>query len=245
MLQALLRGKLSRDHEQIEDIVTSNVFGVLKYDDPGLTLEFLSRAILSDGRKALDFALLRGGGISIKWEFWPYWSEAGRIECEPDVVLSLEDADGSCIQVLIEAKLNSGKSSLADDGPTPSDQLAREWDNLSVRARTRNAQPLLIYLTSHFSFPRFEIEDSLDEFQRKRGSTAAIAWLSWRELRSILDLFPSNPIRDDLRLLLERMGLTYFEGVFPVTPLEIGWRFHAGKYDWNVAKVDGLDWRFE
>jgi len=130
MLQALLRGKLSRDHEQIEDILTSNVFGLLRYDDPELTLAFLSRATLPDGKRALDSFLLQSAGISIRWEFWPWWpAAAGCSACEPDVVITLESPDRPRIYVLIEAKLNAAKSSLADERPFPSDQLAREWSS--------------------------------------------------------------------------------------------------------------------
>ena len=34
MLQALLNGKLSREQENMEDILTSNVFGLLRYVQP-------------------------------------------------------------------------------------------------------------------------------------------------------------------------------------------------------------------
>jgi hypothetical protein len=44
MLQALLRGKLSREHEEIEDILTSNVFGLLQYCDPSLVVQFFAAA---------------------------------------------------------------------------------------------------------------------------------------------------------------------------------------------------------
>lgn len=49
MLVALLHGKLSREQENIEDILTSNVFGVLKYLPPGTVLiPFLSKASTPD-----------------------------------------------------------------------------------------------------------------------------------------------------------------------------------------------------
>ena len=47
--------------------------------------------------------------------------------------------------ILVEAKYKSGKSSEADDGEKPNDQLAREWDNLSVLARRKDLVPILIY----------------------------------------------------------------------------------------------------
>jgi hypothetical protein len=245
MLQALLRGKLSRDHEQIEDILTSNVFGLLRYDHPEIICDFLGRAILHDGCKALDAAALHAGGISISWEFWPWWSEAGCIACEPDVAITLENQDRHRIYLLIEAKLHAGKSSLSDQNPLPFDQLAREWDNLVSRAQAKNSKPVLIYMTSHFCIPRSEIADSINEVRFKRGSEATIAWLSWRELPNVLDKYAMTSLRSDLRLLLERMGLTYFDGIMPVRPPEIDWRFQAGAYDWSVAHSGSLGWGFK
>ena len=244
MLQAILRGKLSRDHEQIEDILTSNVFGLLRYEDHRIVLEWLGRARLVDGRGALDCALLPIDQISIAWEFWPSWSEEGCVACEPDVVLTVSVPGKPPMHVLIEAKLNSGKSSQADDGYAPADQLAREWDNLVARSRADGARLVLIYLTSHFSLPRSEIEASTREFRSKRGADPVIAWLSWRELSTILDRHPQGLIRRDLALLLERMGLTYFEGVAPLPPEKIRWRFDAGSYKWSIDDATDPNWRF-
>lgn len=244
MLQAILRGKLSRDHEQIEDILTSNVFGLLRYEDPRLILEWLGRAIMVDGRGALDYPLLPSEQISIAWEFWPYWSEEGCNACEPDVVITVRVTGESPIHVLIEAKLNAGKSSRADDGYAPADQLAREWDNFVARSRAEGARLVLIYLTSHFSLPRSEIEASISEFRSKRGADPVIAWLSWRELSTILARSSQGLIRRDLVLLLKRMGLTFYEGVASVPHEKIRWRFDAGGYKWSIDKVAAPNWRF-
>ena len=46
MIEALLRGKLSREQENMEDVLTSNVFGMLQYVAPELGLfPFLARAV--------------------------------------------------------------------------------------------------------------------------------------------------------------------------------------------------------
>src|ERR1039458_2574240 len=121
MLQALLRGKLSRDHEQIEDILTSNVFGLLKYSDPRITLDFLERARLLNGERPWDRSIFGSSGVSIDWDFWPWWAEARCIGCEPDVVLTLQGQCNVRLLVLIEAKLYAGKSSFAEPEGPPAD----------------------------------------------------------------------------------------------------------------------------
>lgn len=54
MLVALLHGKLSRDQENMEDILTSNVFGVMRYLPPAIALfPFISKASSPEGVKPL------------------------------------------------------------------------------------------------------------------------------------------------------------------------------------------------
>jgi hypothetical protein len=245
LLQALLRGKLSRDHENIEDILTSNVFGLLKYSHPSLIFKVLSQAQFIDGQLAWDnVALISRSDVKVKnWQFWPWWAEIGCRPCEPDVVFRVEIPGLPPTEVLIEAKLNAGKSSDSDDGLQPNDQLAREWDNLRIRAVSSGSRPLLIYLTSHFSMPRAEIEASILEFERKRGTKAEIAWLSWRAIHHTLAASCTDPIQSDLHDLLERMGLTQFHGVARVIPQQIFWRFEARNAVWSV-KPFSLHWRF-
>jgi hypothetical protein len=246
VLQAILRGKLSRDNEQIEDILTSNVFGLLKYSVTAPLLKFLSLARTPDGTVPLERVASYGDKVQINWEFWPYWSIGGCLPCEPDVVLTLRVAGQAPTLVLIEAKLNSGKSRLADDAKVPVDQLAREWDNLLAQAQDIEAQPVLVYLTGHFSMPRFEIRESEQEYIEMRGSCPIIAWLSWRDLLPILRRHQENGILDDLVALLERMDLTYFQGIRPVIPVEFEWRFRRdnARFSWRIGNVPDISWRF-
>ncbi len=244
MLQALLHGKLSREHENIEDILTSLVFGLLKYCNSSLTVRLLSRAQFIDGQPAFDPKLLSRPDVTVSnWCFWPYWAERDCIPCEPDVVFRVAIPGHEPTEVLVEAKLNAGKSSYSDDGIQPNDQLAREWDNLAIRALSNGARPLLIYLTSHFALPRSEIEISIAEFERKRGTTPAIAWLSWRALHQTLTVGSADPLQNDLHALLERMGLTDFSGVARVNARRISWHFDEWASTWST-KHFYLQWSF-
>ena len=53
----------------------------------------------------------------VHYSFWPWLKLAGRIPCEPDVVLGLETEDSQVHLILVEAKYYYGLSSEEDDRP--------------------------------------------------------------------------------------------------------------------------------
>ncbi|MGD0783714.1 MAG: hypothetical protein ABSA30_12725, partial [Candidatus Aminicenantales bacterium] len=188
MIQALLHHKLTDKQENMEDILTSNVFGLLKYARPECGLfRFLARAQTLDGHFPLADLVARGDTqpARVEYEFWPGWMTENCEPCQPDVVVNICSA--SRLVVCIEAKYWSGKSSLAaedkdddedegdlgDDagadfdeggnGRRPSDQLAKEWSHLVARATKLDARPVLIYLTADLSCPRDELRDSIKD----------------------------------------------------------------------------------
>ena len=124
MLAALIKGKLSREQENMEDILTSNVFGLIKYLPPSEALiPFLKQAEDPEGCRPFEDL---SSGVVVEFEFWPMIEEAGCKRCEPDLILRIRDDNGLRL-VFVEAKYLSGKSSEEDFSFTePCDQLARE-----------------------------------------------------------------------------------------------------------------------
>jgi hypothetical protein len=103
-----------------------------------------------------------------EYRFWPWLRNSQTAGCEPDVVLLLEDGERRRILIGIEAKYRSGKSSRATEEGAPTDQLAREWLALRAEARSVGADRFhLVYLTADFGMPREDIDESLDELDRK------------------------------------------------------------------------------
>jgi len=250
MLMAILRGKLSREQENMEDVLTSNVFGLLRYLAPeeGL-LPFLQQAKSSDGEKPFEDLT---SVDSVGYEFWRWYEEGDCIGCEPDVVLRMDEPSGRKWIVLIEAKYRSGKSSEADDAlEDPYDQLAREWDNLTHIAEHEHAVSLLIYLTADIGCPREDIEKSKDEYESKRSGLPQhrpfrCAWLSWRHLIPALEK-STGPIVEDLRALNGRLGLIFFGGISPIEHIgPITWQFKESKatFHWHVLEDTDISWRF-
>jgi hypothetical protein len=266
MLSALLNGKLSREQENMEDILTSTVFDVLKYlpPDQGI-LPFLARASSPDGKQR-PFADAGIAGAQVDYSFWPTYRAENCNPCEPDLCLQVRLPAGIVKLVFVEAKYLSGKSSEDDDGDDiiqerrapPADQLAREWQNLASVAREQRAEPVLIYLTAGVGCPREDIEASRVSVNRVKQSFNCL-WLSWRHLHEITSQSSCLQLRE-LNRLLERLNLVFFRGIqFKVMP-EIDWRFFSevrersrmaknvqyssSTFDFSFAPVSAIKWRF-
>ena len=173
MLQAMIHGKLTREGEGLEDLLTSNIFGLMKYlPSEAALLPFLSLA--KDPLRDHSLASWLKGTLKVEsFRFWPTLAHPKCFGCEPDVDIVFLHDDGTKAWILIEAKYRSGKSSEAiEDTERPNDQLAREFDNLrsisEQRGITRHA---LVYLTTDYTCPQKELQESADEYERKRGSS--------------------------------------------------------------------------
>jgi len=241
MLQAMLNGKLTRDEVGMEDLLTSNVFGLLKYAPPGVGLfPWLSLAHYPLTGQRL--ATWLGPGTQVEaMEFWPQMAEPDCTPCEPDVSIILHHADGSRTWLLVEAKFRSGKSSFASDGETPpNDQLAREYDNLVKAAARRGVQRCaVLFVTVDITCPVEELQASAAEFQAKRQGQAQLFWLSWRALPDILSTAtPCSVMLQDLRDLLLQLDLTMYRRLRLPMPLVTAWRFQRKQRGWRwAAKV--------
>lgn len=243
MLAAQLHGKLTRKEEDLEDLLTSNVFGSMQYIAPedGLIL-LLSSAEIFD----CSFPL-KGLQISEapKYEFWQWLQGHKCIGCEPDLLIHLKQDNDKKIIILVEAKYKSGKSSEADESEFLMDQLAREWCNLICFAKYSNAIPFLLYITADFSYPKKEIEDAQKEILRKGYNEMNICWISWRKLPKILPT-QKHLILKDLVQVLQRQGLTFFEGI--LIPEDIGsieWTFQTGlNLNWSLYIIFDIKWKF-
>jgi hypothetical protein len=249
MLEALLRGKLTRNEEDLEDLLTSNIFGSVKYVSKEFGLiPILSHAEREDG--STPFKQIAQVS-DVKYEFWPLLKEKECYPCEPDILLKIYFENGEKLFIIIEAKYKSGKSSWADQSEKPYDQLAREWDNLVSLAKRKKAKPYILYVTAHTKFPNQDVESAAAEYIKKRSAKEQIeiAWISWRKLPKIFDNSPFEIIRDAVEIL-RRLGLTFFEGFPTIFPKEIGWTFAFPGRDkildlnW-IFTIDKIYWRYD
>jgi len=238
MLAAQLRGKLKRKEEDLEDLLTSNVFGSFKYinHEKGL-IPLLHAAEDSNGSNPLRNLT----NISeVTYEFWPPLKDGNGNNCEPDVLIRLTHETKNKTIILVEAKYKSGKSSEADDGSEPNDQLAREWDILTTIEKNSTLLYLL-YITADISFPNEDIEESQFEFGEKRNGRINIVWISWRKIPTILTM--NEPILNDLIKILSKQGLIFFEGIKIPNIIRIPWTYNKNTFNWKLNSPE-FKWRF-
>ena len=248
MLQAVLNGKLSPKQQNMEDVLTSCVFGVFRYDESNQAIgRFLQAA---RGECATDLPFYGLQIQSIDYDFWPNWDQEGFRSCEPDVVLTLDTVDGEKLLILVEVKYRSGKSTYAtDDADAPTDQLAKEWDNLRVIGADKKRKPVLLYVTSDLIFPKTDIDDGATDFNKLRMTASktdpfACYWISWRSLYQMF-AGSEDPLGKDLAQFARKLDFLEFDG-FSEIERSVGfcWRYRP-TYEWESLTMRTNDWRYE
>ncbi len=265
MTIAEIRGKISDTginlSERMEDLLTSDIFGCMRYLPPEkVLLPFLHTAYSLHG----NIFTIPDGIIKIHYSFWPWLKLPGCIPCEPDVVLGLE-TEGCAVHVaLVEAKYYSGLSSEEGESSEPNDQLARELDNLDAvspldlgwKPEVNIVSRTLLFVTQDMGIPRSLLAQSLAEYKRKRNREGDIFWVSWRFLPFILEQnlekesSPGNiAVLQDMLSLLFRKELTVFRGVEPVTEyfaLPEFYQVSPKRYSWpDMSGSMEVDYEFE
>ena len=265
MTVAEIHGKISETgtslSERMEDLLTSDIFGCMRYlPTQNALIPFLQTACSLHG----NILIIPGKVLRVHWSFWPWLKLAGRIPCEPDVILGLETEENHMHLILIEAKYYSGLSSEEDERAEPNDQLARELDNLDAvscatlgwRTHLEIASRALLFITQDMGIPRDLLVKSLSEYTRKRNKEGDIYWTSWRFLPSILErslqketIQENKAVLEDMFTLLLRKGLIMFGGVEPVAEyftLPEFYGFTPTKYSWpDIPEPLYIDYEFE
>jgi len=243
----MLHGKLTRHEEGMEDLLTSNVFGLLKYVPCDVAL----LPFLSEARDPISGAHLRewlsDAEYVKEWQFWPTLTVEGCDVCEPDVLITLSNRDGSKTCILVEAKYRHGKSPRAtQSADRPRDQLAHEYDNLRAFARKESIERyFVVYLTAHVSCRTEEIRESLAAYPQGEAGRPWLFWVSWRHLTDVLagEEPQTHAIARDLRGLLLHMDLTMFRRLRHRQLRRPEWEFVRAPRVWSwVAEL--AHWSF-
>jgi len=227
MLQAELHGKLP-EIERMEDVLTSNIFGMIKYMPPSVGIfNILSCAKdYSKDRKPL-IDNLKNQNLNfqdydhVDFLFWENSSEHG----EPDIILIMKSSKQTLddLMLCIEVKYFSPKSRFGDQ-----DQLMDYFlslNNPNARRTYKNKKISrfegkfvgLIYLT-HFS-QYTSVRDSLKEIYKKESINYEhkLFELRWHDIARILTTLKcktkyEEDIVKDLVLLLQKKNLLDFSG---------------------------------
>jgi len=250
MLQALLHSKLNRDLQRspfdIEDLLTSTIFGSCYYVNfkEGL-LPFLSQCFGNNCSKGLpqkqELSNILSDVVDVKYEFWPNWNSTStdfsisnnHENCElkggqPELLLKLIHNNDRESWLLIEAKLGSGKSSVPTLEGAVTDQLGKYWLLLLEKTKVKDCiKPLgILYVTKGVDFPFYEFEETQDELKNKGYPPAKLFWVSWRHFANCK--FTEPIMRDVVYLLRERWHL-----------------YHVEMENWPKLNTDTLEWIFD
>ena len=208
MFAAELGGKLPAGVRQLEDILTSYVFGFLRYSARSVYLsgflnEVIGLEVTDDQARAAEF------------RFWPTLPD----RTEPDVVLVV----GS-YYVLFEAKLFAP----FDPGnETRLPQLVREANAGLADASRDGKSFVFVAVTNDSCFPR-------DRFAAIGGTSQSILWVNWQSisqmiLRVLEEQGPAAPDHEFARDLVELLDARHLRGYrgfqeipLPTLPLQRG-----------------------
>ena len=245
----MLEGKLSREEEDMEDLLTSNVFGALSYVDPekGLALFLANSEDINGNPPPIKLKNI----LNVEYSFWPRAAEEGCMGCEPNVQVKIQLSEGKKIILFVESKYFSDKSSEADSQEkAPSDQLAKEYDNLQGLSTRENAEPVFLFATADLSFPKQSFIDSNNDYTRHKGKSMEMYWISWRKLPTIFsDRRPDNLKRDilsDLVQVLKKQGLIFYEGITVPRGCQPIWSFKATvSWNWSIFQAVSLSWKYQ
>jgi hypothetical protein len=250
LLQALLKGKLTRKEENLEDLLTSNVFGAIEYVPFEDGLSPLLKHCVNKRDEPLFAETPKVK--EVHYQFWPWLNEVKNSECEPDVLITVVIDNGQKMSILVEAKFHSGKSSEAiqetesnEHSLILNDQLVVEWENLVTLAKRKRSIPVLLYVPADIGFPTKSIEDSCREYKTCRYEDMNIFWISWRKLPNLF-MSSDKKILLDLVGVLKKLSLVSFEKIKCIKPPQVTWTFQkVNEWDWSKYKTPISTWKYQ
>lgn len=226
MIQAVLGGK-SLGYQYTEDILTSTVFGTIKYLKPdAILIPFIESAFLYDENRTTLWQKLKSVGIELRcyqeveYVFWAWNQKFG----EPDLILIFKNHihGEDDFLLVVEAKFKSGKS-----GTDENDQLARYFEAISYDINNFSESSVsafngkkgyIVYLTESEAYS--DILASTQIIQSKYNEVKEnVFHLRWHQLYKTLEtMYPfyssyENVIVDDLMQYMEKVGLRDFSGI--------------------------------
>ena len=244
MTIAELHGKLSPDKpmgvsERMEDLLTSDVFGTMKYAgwDKGF-IDWIKKAEvapISPIQDPISKIFSTNRITNVAYKFWPILSN-GR---EPDLAMLIHFENQRLLLIIIEAKYFSGTSDWNDDdkvghkgltGIQITDQIIGlanmsskkllEWfylpDDNDIIISETDITKIHLFVTMNSVLPVLDYEKAAKKL--KETLPVLTYWLSWSSLAECLVKYldqkddGKQELLMDLYLLLKRKGLVPFYG---------------------------------
>jgi hypothetical protein len=252
MTIAELRGKLNPERpqgvsERMEDLLTSDVFGTMKYVgwDKGFIdwIKTAEAAPVSPTAPPIN-SLFGTGEIShVDYKFWPVLTNG----LEPDLALLVTVGSRKFLLIVVEAKYFSGTSDRDDEewakqrdltGSQLADQVSglykmsekelTQWFDIVGKGQKplqkHELKKIHLFITMNSALPVLDYEKALKKM--KEPWPVSSYWLSWNDLSECIEkhlnqrIIGQKELIQDLYMLLHRKGLVPFSG-FSMSPVEL------------------------
>ncbi len=236
LTHAILRGKLrhssSQLNEQLEDLLTSEIFSRLRYLDLEVGLIPIINRVQNVYTKQHGLPIQSKLIGPPTYLFWPRLTLKSGIVVEPDLIIILRIESSEQLVIVVECKHRSGKSGLEipEDQEvdncisTPQDQLVKEL--LAANEHYPESKVILLYLTGHTLLPEKDIDESVNSIKDFDDMNEAffydnVYWIGWKDIWNILSeqrkVLPQNQVAsiviEDLTKLLDYHGYRYYQGI--------------------------------
>jgi hypothetical protein len=195
VFEAEIKGKIP-EIENMEDILTSTVFGLLKYiSEKKVLLSIINQAkTISDEKfqDCCDIDLFKYTPEIIFWKNIPIYGE-------PDLIIKFKFPNKPELLLCIEVKYYSSKSGEGED-----DQLGRYFEALDQTAFETDAQFLgIIYLTKYPATE--ELKDTLQYIEQKGfiNFKRKIFHLSWFEITTTIKEFDKSILKERDKMIID------------------------------------------
>ena len=206
MIEALKNYKLGEIKDK-EDLLTSTIFGLLRYDTTNTILKLFIEKAKSQEKKYLSL----GTFDDIDYYFWPHYLDKSHNRKEPDLVLIFRNRNNSNkdVLLLIEAKNWSG----AHDGQLPNyyeslfDLSKYEENEIS---KFDGIVKGMIFLT-RFTFED-DIKNTLITLKNSYNSSVPLFGLYWTDLINICKKNENSTLTQDIIDFLNCFSFKSFDG---------------------------------
>jgi len=233
--------------ERMEDLLTSDVFGTMKYAgwDNGF-IDWIKKAEpapISPAAPPISSLFETSRVAQVYFKFWPILSN-GR---EPDLALLVMFEKQDYLLIVVEAKYFSGTSDWDDEewgeqhdltGSQLADQVLGlhkmsekelfQWFEIEEKVQkslpNQELTKIHLFITMNFVLPVLDYEKAI--MKMKEAWPVYSYWLSWNSLSEYIEkhldqrIIGQKELIKDLYLLLEKKGLAPFSG-FSMSPVEL------------------------
>ncbi len=252
MTIAELHGKLNPERpqgvsERMEDLLTSDVFGTMKYAgwDKGF-IDWIKKAEAAPVSPTAPpiTSLFGTRGISqVDYRFWPVLTNRR----EPDLALLVTIESHKFLLILVEAKYFSGTSDSDDEewaeqrdltGSQLADQVLGlykmsekellQWFDIAEKGQkplqNHELTKIHLFITKNSILPVLDYERAVKKM--KGPWPVSSYWISWNDLSGCIEkhldqrISGQKELIQDLCLLLQKKGLVPFSG-FSMSPVEL------------------------